>query len=311
LDVQYAVGRIFFDKLEDYWNYANSVVSAERKNLALGRTAAFFGAANKDDVATNMSSEQLVKPLAATFAKEQKGWKVDAIVGNKATKAGLASVLGGRDTPALLFTASHGMGFPNGNPLQLPDQGGLLCQDWPGPKDWRKPIGKDFYFAADDLASDANVFGLVAFVFACYGAGTPKLDDFSKQAFKQRGEIAPKNFLARLPQRMLSHPKGGALAVIGHVERAWGYSFSWGKAGAQLAVFESALKRLFDGFPIGYAFEYFNGRYAELSTMLSSTLEEIEFGKKVQPADLAGMWTANNDARNYVVLGDPFVKLMA
>ncbi len=311
LDVQYAVGRIFFDKLEDYWNYANSVVSAERKNLALGRTAAFFGAANKDDVATNMSSEQLVKPLAATFAKEQKGWKVDTIAGDKATKAGLASVLGGRDTPALLFTASHGMGFPNGNPLQLPDQGGLLCQDWPGPKEWRKPIGKDFYFAADDLASDANVFGLVAFVFACYGAGTPKLDDFSKQAFKQRGEIAPKNFLARLPQRMLSHPKGGALAVIGHVERAWGYSFSWGKAGAQLAVFESALKRLFDGFPIGYAFEYFNGRYAELSTMLSSTLEEIEFGKKVQPADLAGMWTANNDARNYVVLGDPFVKLMA
>lgn len=311
LDVQHAVGRIYFDKAEEYWNYANSVVNAEKKKLSLGKSAAFFGVSNKDDVATNMSAEQLVKPLADTFAKGQKGWKFSTFLGDKAKKADLANVLGGNDTPALLFTASHGMGFPNGDPLQLTNQGALLCQDWPGPKEWRKAIGKDFYFAADDLADNATLFGLVAFFFACYGAGTPKMDDFSKQAFKQRGEIAPKNFLAKLPQRMLSHPKGGALAVIGHVERAWGYSFSWGKAGAQRAVFESALKRLFDGYPIGYAFEYFNGRYAELSSDLTSTLEEMEFGKKVAPADLAGLWTANNDARNYVVLGDPFVKLMA
>ncbi len=310
LDVQHAVGRIFFDKPEDYWNYANSVVSAEKKKLSLGKTAAFFGVANRDDVATNMSAEQLVKPLAASFAKEA-GWQVGKTTAEKATKSNLANVLGGKDTPALLFAASHGMGFPNGNGQQLNDQGALLCQDWPGPKEWRKPIGKDFYFAADDLADNANVFGLVAFFFACYGAGTPKLDEFSKQAFKRRGEIAPKNFIAKLPQRMLSHPRGGALAVIGHVERAWGYSFTWGKAGPQLAVFESALKRLFDGWPVGYAFEYFNGRYAELASELSYTLGEMEYDLKVAPTDLAGMWTATNDARNYVVLGDPFVKLMA
>ena len=313
LDVQYAVGRIHFDEPDDYANYAASVVAAETGMVMGPRRAAFFGVANPNDGATNQSTDNLIEPLCDRFAAEPQGWEIKRILRSAATKAALHKLLGGTDTPALLVTASHGMEFAQEDVRQIPHQGALLCQDWPGPLGWpqKKPIPHDYYFAGEDLDANAKLDGMIAFFFACYGAGTPDLDEFSKQAFKDRRAIAPYPFVANLPKHMLTRPCGGALAVIGHIERAWTYSFDWPSAGIQTAVFESTLRRLLMGQPVGLAAEFFNERYAELSTVLAGMLEDIEFGKTYDPYTLADMWTANNDARGYAIIGDPAVHLAA
>lgn len=315
LKVQYAVGRLSFDTPQEYAKYAESVVAAETGQVQRDRTLSFFGVRNPDDLATSMSADLLVRPLAERLGvgedwQESPAWHLQTILAEEATKQRLGSLLTAEDeSPALLLTASHGLGFSTPDvPLQREHQGALLCQDWPGPKAWTGNVNRSLYFSADDVPSDACVHGLIAFFFACYGAGTPAQEDFFNRESGGRKTLTSKPFVARLPQRLLSHPKGGALAVIGHVERAWPYSFLDSRNQPQLEAFEATFRLLQEGFPVGHAMSWFSDRYAEISTDITELLQSGQ-PSEADRIRLASLWTANNDARNYAVLGDPAVRV--
>lgn len=314
LDVQYAVGRLHFDTVDEYARYAVNVVEAETRPGPTTRRMAVWATENPDDRATRASARYLAAPLADFLERDQADrWQVARFLGDQATKHRLASLLG-RDVPSLLVTASHGVGFSMGDPRQRADQGALLCQDWGGPR--AGVLTPDHYFTGDDIPADADLRGMVGFHFACFGAGTPKHDDFSRNAGAQAlVDIAPHAFVARLPQRMLGRARG-ALACIGHVDRAWGSSFLQAdprQAGAvttQIAVFESALKRLMEGRRVGHAMDYFDLRYAELASDLAARIEDAtKYDVAVDDRELAQLWLHANDARDYAVIGDPAVRI--
>jgi hypothetical protein len=306
LDVEYAVGCLQFDTPAEYERYARSVVEYEKSvSVPTARAALFFGTRHDGDAATHLSADQLVTPVAA---QPLSGMNAKRLIGAEARKQALIDSMmprGGPKPPAIVFTASHGMGWKQPDPRQPREQGALICQDWTP----FTPPRPDDCFAAADVPADGQVHGQIAFHFACYGVGTPANDRFLHKKGQAPPVIAERPFLAALPKALLAHPRGGALAVIGHVERAWGYSIATPQAGAQLLPFWNTLERLAQGQPVGHAVKDFNERYAALSTSLTSMLEEIGFGAFVEDAQLARAWVEHNDAEGYVVVGDPAVAL--
>ncbi len=315
LDIQYAVGRIYFRSPQEYAQYAQNVVDAETKKLQLSRQAVFFGVENPGDGATNLSANHLIKPLLgqlqALSEEFEMDWKVKSLVKDKAYKKDLSALLNGNQTPSLLFTASHGLDFNPDDKRIFEHQGALLCQDWTGEtNDFQN---EQYYFSADDLETNANLLGLMAFNFACFSAGTPRQNNFLLSYDRDRpSELVSRPFVARLPQRLLLN---GALAVIGHIERAWGVSIAYTenslKDDRHLATYRSTMKRLMDGHPIGSALEYFNEKYGEYSAALTTRIEDRKLGLQDAPDDyeLIDLWRGNNDARNFVIIGDPAARL--
>ncbi len=318
LSVEYAVGRLCFDTPEEYRRYAESVIELETSAaVPTGKSAVFFG--TRQDPSTELSADYLVRPLldgvpANEFDPEQLavaarwGFASRELWADAATRANFGEIFtapAGTAPPSLLFGASHGVGWPKGHEAQRATQGAILCQDWPG----HGAVEPGHIYTAGDVPDDARVHGMVSFFFACYGAGTPERDEFCHEPGMPPPAIADAPFVARLPQRLLAHPRGGALAVIGHLERAWGYSILGASGEAQLQPFQNALGAILQGWPVGHALKDFRQRYAVLSTRISEMLERASFGAALPEQELALTWAERNDARNYAVLGDPAVRL--
>jgi hypothetical protein len=308
LDLAFALGRVSFDSPEGYARYAEGVIAAESGRVERPRRVGFLASAH--DPATRMSCHGLVRPLAK-FLEEQvapgNGWEIETHLAGDATRGRFARVLGGDETPALAFTATHGVRFPAGDPRQREEQGAFLCPRESG-GEGKALMGQ---FGAPQVTDDAAPAGLVSLHFACYGAGYPAYDDFAHPG-EPAQPVAPAPLVAALPQRLLGHPRGGALAYVGHVDRAWGWSFVFGHddaAGYHREVFESTLAEILDGYPVGAALEYFGERHGQLAAMLAAARQRRDRGETVDDREYADLLTATHDARNYVLLGDPAVRL--
>jgi len=321
LDAHYAVGRLAFDDPEGYDRYISGLIDYETGAAPRrAREVVYYAVRNPGDEATRLSADHLIRPLYAgdqgrggepgmSPVAVDRGFEARLLDGPTATRSRLLEILhadAARDRPAVLFTASHGLECPAGHPRQRADQGALVCGEWPG----RGTIPSAGHcVGAADLGDIATPHGLVAIMFACYAAGTPAADPFPFDRSRGPTKLTDVPFVAAFPQRLLGHPNGTALAVLGHVDRTCEYSIAPPGLSPRTGPFRSLLGRILRGEPVGHATRDFGDRFAAANDRLTRALDPADPGPRLTAEEVAGAWFERNDAQYYVTLGDPAARL--
>src|SRR5262249_26864474 len=122
------VGRLAFDRLEDLEQYVAKVVRIERGGEPIvDREAVVFATDEGPQDPTHFSSLYMAKPLAGSI-RELSAMKTIELGGKDATKANLLGTLT-RGRPALVFTASHGLGLEDESfEMQRRYNGAICCE---------------------------------------------------------------------------------------------------------------------------------------------------------------------------------------
>ena len=315
LDMDYAVGRLWFDDVADCKAYVDRVFAYETDEAEIpsrtDRELLLFGPQHNGDKLTKSTSNDLI-PDIESWLLDNPHFKFnpEVIVGEggrgDALRSTLMNRLSGKDQsgeskmpPALIFTAGHGLEYTSPDDEQYDYQGALICQEWPRQL---AEVKREYYLAGEDI-TDIDLSGMMAICYACFSAGTPQKPDWKKpNLFGHLPDIAAKPFVAKLPQKMLAN---GLLAFIGHVSKAWDRSFLGpGRDKLQTQVFTETIGEIMIGQPIGHAANWHNENWKKLTV----DLDNARSARKSND-ELFDLWLSRNDHRGYVILGDPAVKL--
>ncbi|HEX8694001.1 MAG TPA: hypothetical protein VF746_16380 [Longimicrobium sp.] len=314
LDTVANVGRVAFDTPDDLRQYVEKLIRLETAAEPVVREEAVLFAPDAGfPDPTHYSRRQMVEPLAE-YVRDELRFSTRVVVGEEATKAGLLSALqAGR--PALVYTASHGLGAA-GAPAEVQRRfNGAICCQHAG------ELSLDALFTGDDVPLDQPFLeGAVFFQFACYGYGTPALSDSTHWIKGVPEQHTDADFVAALPRKLLAHPRG-PIAFIGHVDIAFLLGFAASEAPPpflerwheRIAPFKSALQQLLGVQPAGLAMQDMNMRYSTCNAQITHTYDQQQRGRlqwnERLKARFLDTWLMRGDAQNYMLFGDPAARL--
>ncbi|WP_437949290.1 hypothetical protein WME98_53525 [Sorangium sp. So ce296] len=314
------VGRLCFREEREYEAYVDKVLRWERARAEVAGSAKFY-TVHDGTAATMMGYRSLTQPALAQLGK----YRIDAAdLGDQEAPSPDEFLQAVRSPePTVLFTVSHGAGAPRGGWKSEGDQ-----RDRQG----AMSFGREGKLTGGDLGDAPFLPGGIWFMLACYGGGTPDVSAYRHwlDRLKQSGQFGgqaqsvlaglpqsgQRPFIARLPQVALANPNG-PLAVMGHIDLAWTYSFEerdTGKAVSRPSKFVDVIRTALETSRVGSSFRELLKASLLTNAELTSLYDKAEREGAAHAPDsarLGHLWMLRQDLSGYVLLGDPAARLPA
>ncbi|XYH99305.1 hypothetical protein ACMHYB_05905 [Sorangium sp. So ce1128] len=314
------VGRLCFRKEREYEAYVDKVLRWEQARAEVAGSAKFY-TVHDGTAATMMGYRSLTLPALAQLEK----YRLDvADLGDQDAPSPDEFLEAVRSPePTVLFTVSHGAGAPRGGWKSEGDQ-----RDRQG----AMSFGREGKLSGGDLGDAPFLPGGIWFMLACYGGGTPDVSAYRHwlDRLKQSGQFGgqaqsvlaglpqggQRPFIARLPQVALANPNG-PLAVMGHIDLAWTYSFEerdTGRAVSRPSKFVDVIRTALETSRVGSSFRELLKASLLTNAELTSLYDRAEregVAHAPDSARLGHLWMLRQDLSGYVLLGDPAVRLPA
>ncbi len=318
------LGRLAFDRPEDYGSYAEKVIAAERRQDAGGL---YYIATDSDDV-NQLNYQELVTPLV----EHAELVAPKAVLGRgRATRDRSLKLLRQAEAGSIAFLTAHGHEYLSA-PGEDPESVFAEQKLWQG-----APVMDDFLdqvdeglLGAEDAATGDFLRDGILLLDCCYSAGTMQQDTQPEWLFHPMPDRLrpPEEFHSAFAMAALSNPHG-PLAVFGHVNRSHQYAYydpagSW--PSMTFGVYLEMLKSLLAGESIALGRETcrrMTVAYMAQCQVISYQIEQkltgqnrghMGFSSLSKPIEnyarsfvqySFGTW----NFRNFVVLGDPMVRL--
>lgn len=318
------VGRLAFDRDDDYRSYINKLLTWERQPHPAECGHALLHSVIDGTRATAQGHRALMVPCRDWLERRRQlddRLKIADIRArdDKRPSPEQLLALADCDRPSVLMSLSHGLGSPptGWSPERQRREQGALS------------FGSAGALTGADIGERSFLSGGVWFLFACYGAGTPSHSAYHHwlDTLRRLGHVArdighvldtlarDRPFVAAVPKAALANPRG-PLAVLGHIDLAWSYSFQdlddgvRRRPGRFLGVLRSLLRRDRAGLALRELTRSFEQVNTELTALYDAhasadraRLDDREYTRR------AHLWMLRQDLAGYVLLGDPAARL--